>query len=848
MRVTKDIRSNFNLLDTLKNINKIRNNPQINLNNSNIIASKKISSDNYIPIKAKPMKTNIAKKEEETINKNIQSNSPYKKLIPSPKRDCIKPTNQKILFNSAKKLEDLNFINNSQQDIDLLKKTLKSPNKEISTTSYMNKNSKLISVSPKPTNKNSDASLTKNLNINIEIEKKHKKMESKDFSREQKNSVAKNEHKIRDLLSNNFPYNKPKTNNIIGSPHYSVRSREDSFRKTFYLNQNTDHNDNINIATLNKNKELLNSPKTTASYNNIDISNSFDESKYNKRINFGINIKNGFPVNKNILNKRSIIGSPVKIGNNQGNKYRKVVMSPIKNIDMNKNNLNCTRSNFNLRNSFAGKINSNNLVNNNNQFNDHTINSLQIKLEDLILIEERLNDIFIALNNNNNIIEIGAPNECVEFFVFYFHSSLIYKFPFIFHEKNRLFVQSSINLKLYTIVMTYHLSNNSNLLTQILSYLQNIYSYLKLNLYLFIKKLQLFYGDQFVEQNEMYFKTFNYLLKRNEYQDYNETQIVQTLNKNCINIADNLKIILNYYERTGNIYYLDFLELFNLISQINEKDINNYFYNYIYRSRGGGFTPHPKNEYHPHTMRNGNPGTYYNNYINFNNNNIPITINNYNYNLQNANIIPNVNIMSDINIINNNILLEYQKNKISPPFLTNPTDKKYTLVLDLDKTLINIQFVDNKIMSNLRPGIFSFLNTIKPLYELVSFTTAPKEYSDIILGIIESQKKYFDYNLYREHSTLYCNSFVKDISKLGREIKRVIIVDDEPFNFKLNQENGIKIAPFSGDITKNDTALFELKKLLVLFHRVGCEDLRKAIKTYQEEIKEKISMDSRRLG
>ena len=113
----------------------------------------------------------------------------------------------------------------------------------------------------------------------------------------------------------------------------------------------------------------------------------------------------------------------------------------------------------------------------------------------------------------------------------------------------------------------------------------------------------------------------------------------------------------------------------------------------------------------------------------------------------------------------------------------------------------------------------------------------------MILKEIEKNKKYFDFNLYKEHLTLYGNKFVKDISKLGRDIKKVIIVDDDPNNFMLSPENGIQISPYLGDSTKDDTTLFELKRLLILFQRTGVSDIRKAIKTYEKDIKEKISLN-----
>ena len=148
---------------------------------------------------------------------------------------------------------------------------------------------------------------------------------------------------------------------------------------------------------------------------------------------------------------------------------------------------------------------------------------------------------------------------------------------------------------------------------------------------------------------------------------------------------------------------------------------------------------------------------------------------------------------------------------------------------------------DQKVI-NLRPGLFSFLNSIKPYYEIISFSTASKIYADNIVKKIETNQKYFDYNLYRDHTTLYGKEYVKDISKIGRNIKEVIIVDNLEKNFKLNPDNGIKIAPYFGEMSADDTKLFELQKLLILFNKLKYDDLRMAIKDYKQYIKNKISI------
>ena len=852
MRVTKDVQSNLGLLNTIRNINKLKNpshtinlaNNQYSEKNSTIILQK-TSQNSNIPIKVKLVKSN------QSQSPNPPSYAQYNKLQSSPQRKApidhiYKDHTSKIniknkLCNSSSKIldDDLNInhnhININQTEINKLRHSLiysKEKKSQNEKDEESKKNiRKYISMSPKLTlrfnddkdegnDDNKKSIINRGFVIKKNIIEDNNKEEVDDNDNKTTDGAPRqHEHKIRNLLSKNFPYNKPKPSNKLGNSYAFKRKKSGEENKNLNKkpinpnNNNPNFNDDaISVSSFNKinsnknlnNNTMMNSPRTTAGY--MNEGNDMDNNNY--------------------------------AGNNQQNRYyNKISVSPTRNMGMNRTSYNYYNTNNNQNNN---KMNYNNKATN-----------LDIKLEDLIMIEERLNDICISLNNNNNINDVGASNECIEFFVFYFHSSLTYKFPLLFHETNRILIQSAINLKLFTIMMTYHLSMNVHMLSDILIYLKNIYSLLKLNLYLFIKKLQIFYGEGYVLQNEMYFKTFNFLLSRNGYNNMNENEIAEIIKKNCYRVVQNLSEIINYYESVGNIYYLDFLELFNTISKLTEKEINNYFYNYLYASRAGG-QARPKMEYHPLPARmRGN--LRHNFYINNQ------TINNYN-NI-NINTLNNINDINNINrnigmnnamnnkLINNNNnsnnLIEFRKNKISIPFLKTPSTKKYTLVLDLTDTLINVQYSDNHqtLIPNLRPGLFSFLNAIKPIYELVSFTTETKEYSDMILNEIEKNKKYFDYNLYTEHLTLYGNKFVKDITKLGRDIKKVIIVDDDPDNFRLNPENGIQISPYLGDSTKDDTTLFELKRLLILFQRTGVDDIRKAIKSYEKDIKEKISLN-----
>ena len=182
------------------------------------------------------------------------------------------------------------------------------------------------------------------------------------------------------------------------------------------------------------------------------------------------------------------------------------------------------------------------------------------------------------------------------------------------------------------------------------------------------------------------------------------------------------------------------------------------------------------------------------------------------------------------------------KNIIKVPFLNRESLKQYTLVLDLDETLVH--FTDdpndtNKGVLHFRPGLFEFLDKVSNYYELVVFTAATKEYADPILEAIEQNKIIFEYKLYREHTTIVGDDFVKDISKLGRDLSRVIIVDNMPQCFRLQKENGVFIRPFWGK-DNDDCALVDLLPILVSIAKEGW-DVRKGLSCYKDDIINKVT-------
>ena len=103
---------------------------------------------------------------------------------------------------------------------------------------------------------------------------------------------------------------------------------------------------------------------------------------------------------------------------------------------------------------------------------------------------------------------------------------------------------------------------------------------------------------------------------------------------------------------------------------------------------------------------------------------------------------------------------------------------------------------------------------------------------------MDPNRKYIKYSLYRHHISIYGLSFVKDLNKLGRDIERIIIVDNLQDNFKLQPYNGIPIKTWNDDM--NDNELNYLCKFLKQLYTSQVKDVRYIIKSLREEINSKL--------
>ncbi len=128
------------------------------------------------------------------------------------------------------------------------------------------------------------------------------------------------------------------------------------------------------------------------------------------------------------------------------------------------------------------------------------------------------------------------------------------------------------------------------------------------------------------------------------------------------------------------------------------------------------------------------------------------------------------------------------------------------------------------------------------IFEIVIFTAAMRDYADNILDILDPEKNIIKYRLYREHTSIYSSingmSFSKDLSKLGRDLNKVIIIDNLSDNFKLQPNNGIPIGTWTEDM--RDTELVDIGNFLKNLVLKNPKDVRIVIQKFKEDINRNI--------
>ena len=564
---------------------------------------------------------------------------------------------------------------------------------------------------------------------------------------------------MNDYYTNRIINNRENTENVSNinngmefstrNNHYSKYTTENTIEETNFNSKFTTIQEGINYHKFSR--------FNPAYYNTFYMRNQSETNNINNNINL-------YKINNIFNNTYGTFNSGLK------NEVKTKVDSYRSRLKISKNNIFDNQS-YNYKSTTN--------INNNNSC------PLNLKYEDLLLLEDKLNNIIFSLNEERLI-----SNECFDYWNLFFNCSLYENLDQIlssFDSEIKNLIKISLNYNLMSIIVSYNISFNQEVLNRIRPLLSEM---LELCNKLLIIIFEYIINISKINYN-IWIKKINNLIQNLKSYDDSDTMLISS-GQNILSQKDKMNYNINFLMQ--KIYYIlsnypsfSSTELINLFKKIKTKtydEINNFFRENILREKGLKYS-----------------------------------------------ILATTFLRSG----------EVLANKPAP-YLTYRSPKKYTLVLDIDETLFHFRINeenDDQGVLKIRPGVFQFIDEIKEYYEIILFSEAERSYIDLLTEAIGENRYLYDCVLCRDYMSIVGKDFVKDLNKIGRSLDRVIIVDNMPQNFSLHKENAIYIKSFWG-VENEDKALIDLIPILISIAKSG-RDVRKELVKYKEKIITKIS-------
>ena len=796
------------------------------------------------------------------LKKKIQIRKTKNKSISPIITDNENKSNLNFLIHEAHENQLISHIFNKLYDscpnITQTKKNSETENNNINNTNNNIANN----------NKNNDINNNFNINDNDFIINKtnitsinNSNNTSKNQSNNCDNEIGKN--KIKSMKS---IYSFLKTHSRNNCSDYSVynSSNEKNDYKYIYNSSCNNREEKIihNIIQKERNESMDDKPSIKINISNFKyIYNNSEANNNNKIKNSNSSYINNYDFpNFKVIYKNNKLKNSFKKNKNEinSNENEKVSEKEIKveNKIINNNTFNTTYNIFKINNNVLQQNSKNIDFDINQKKSEFQLNSAYINkskknidFEIIFIIEEKL----MTIINRINKYEV-CDNECYDFITCYFYHQFYDKEIDLFQMiNNKNNILNIIKDEIICFFLCYEISFSVNfnrisiLLKAIFQLLQN--NYLILVNFILNNNYAKFNNDDIDLLNQILNLIGKNLINKDIINEDNVIQLItenfKQINNYYLMIIDNIYPHNNNSNLSSNLY--SFPECLNLDkNKLTDIQKNNIIISFFYEANK------VKQNYTVQNLKK-----FFDLYLNRTKNSL-----NYDNNLKNILKKSNssINLNKNLNNKDNNIkLLKINQNKnyiyinenMNINYYLPPIKKpyKYTLVLDLDETLIYYKIESSKNSKKpknvliLRPNLILFLREMKKIFELVLFSYATYDYIEKILKIIESKEKFFEYILDRRHITYENGSFVKNLSLIGRDLKNVIIIDDKPQAFKMNQENGIFIKPFYGDCLNNKNILKNLINILKDIRKdveiTG--DIKKSIQKKKHEIFTKIT-------
>ena len=751
----------------------------------------------------KNIKVNNEKNDFKNEN-NVNNNLKYIYKKDKPNINTKEINNQKYTINIKQKKNYTSFQTESSLKQNYPNQNIKENNINNNEPKYLNKEkinaNSTNEIQPKQSFKYLVHQASKSRDISNsfhryyesrQLKSREQSIDSKikdDTLKSEENSISK--YKYRNLhLLKSFTLKANDSNSSINSNNKEIKYSSLTDRK---LDSNLNNMKIINFKYNIKQKENENNINYKNEMNNTGnkevTQNIINNNIYNTTLNF-------YKIN-NIYKSKYIPKSKYMSANN--------IMENDDIIYEDESNININNINTQIKVEY---------INKQRKYDDanSTITIININLENILELEKRIKFLLDKINKYQI-----CQKECYEYIIYFFDNNLYNEESKIFkHNHTKKNFLDNLKIEILCFFLCYDITFSKSF-NQTAILFKTIFNIIHTNFLIFASYL--------INNNQMNINKFN-----------------QKHLENLISIIDqDLKVKLN--KREMNDY-----DILQLITN-NSKNINNYYKMVIDNIYGQYYLSNNNNIRFPQCLNNENKSYltedellnikssfFFDSYRLLTNYNFEDLYEFFNIYLnKKRNLIKNQklenNFIDNNNISNRNskrIKLNIIENKIEKYLLPKiKSNYKYSLVLDLDETLICIKRDNNnnKIKHNkfnnlmtliLRPGLLDFLHKMKKLYELILFSLGTSEYVSPIIKNIEKKEKFFEHILYREHVTYDDNgNFFKNLNLLNRDVKNILIVDDNSKNFKYHKLNGICIKPFYGDLNNDKITLKILGNIL----------------------------------
>jgi len=150
---------------------------------------------------------------------------------------------------------------------------------------------------------------------------------------------------------------------------------------------------------------------------------------------------------------------------------------------------------------------------------------------------------------------------------------------------------------------------------------------------------------------------------------------------------------------------------------------------------------------------------------------------------------------------------------VTDPFITEPMTRPFCLVLDIDETISHTMRLSFGNYFLLRPGVIHLIKKLYHFYEIDIFTAAIKRYADNIVNKLDPNNIYINYRFYRDHCIYEGTKSVKKLVRIGRDIEKIVFVDNIKYNAKYNMENLYHVSSWKDDVY--DEEILKLQNVLI---------------------------------